>query len=166
MIKTAVLTVSDSCSKGQREDLSRQTIKDILARNKFEVCEKRIVADDKEKITAELIYFSDAGNVDKLFTTGGTGLGPHDITPEATIAVCEKIVPGLHRIKAQQGQPVLDSVLTEEVTTPGRLLLPARHHSPHSPQAIGVKAEDDHMPFGYQHPVDFAQHLMGIVCKL
>ncbi len=103
MIKTAVLTISDSCSKGQREDLSGQTIKDILAENKFKVCEKKIVADDKEKITAELIYFSDVANVDILFTTGGTGLGPRDITPEATMAVCEKIVPGLGELMRLKG---------------------------------------------------------------
>ncbi len=116
MIKTAVLTISDSCSKGQREDLSGQTIKDILAGNKFEVCEKRIVADDKEKITAELIYFSDAANVDVLFTTGGTGLGPRDITPEATIAVCEKIVPGLGELMRLKGlEKTPNAVLSRSV---------------------------------------------------
>ena len=103
MIKTAVLTISDSCSKGQREDISGRTIKDILTKNGFEVCEKRIVADDQEKIAAELICFSDEANVDVLFTTGGTGLGPRDITPEATVSVCEKLIPGLSEMMRVEG---------------------------------------------------------------
>ncbi|MHC4423762.1 MAG: MogA/MoaB family molybdenum cofactor biosynthesis protein [Planctomycetota bacterium] len=103
MIKTAVLTISDSCSKGQREDISGRAIRDILTKNGFEVCEKRVVADDGEKIAAELIYFSDEANVDVLFTTGGTGLGPRDITPEATVSVCEKLIPGLSEMMRVEG---------------------------------------------------------------
>lgn len=103
MIKVAVLTVSDSCSKDQREDISGQTIKDILKENNFEVRGKRIVGDEAERITAELIYFSDVAKVDVVFTTGGTGLGPCDVTPEATIAVCEKIVPGLGELMRLKG---------------------------------------------------------------
>ena len=103
MIKAAILTVSDSCSKGKREDISGQTIADILSKNGFEVCEKKIVADDKEKITSELVYFSDDVDVGVLFTTGGTGLGPRDVTPEATIAVCEKMVPGLGELMRLKG---------------------------------------------------------------
>lgn len=103
MIKTAVLTISDSCSKGQRQDVSGQAIQDILTENGFEVCEKRTVADDKEKIIDELIYFSDRPDLDILFTTGGTGLGPRDVTPEATTAVSEKIVYGLGELMRLKG---------------------------------------------------------------
>ena len=55
MIKAAVLTISDSCAKGQREDVSGQTIVDILKKNYFELCEKKIVADQTQAITTELI---------------------------------------------------------------------------------------------------------------
>ncbi len=103
MIKAAILTISDSCSKGKQEDISGQTINDILKENNFEVCDKRIVADEAEKITAELTYFSDEAQVDIVFTTGGTGLGPRDVTPEATIEVCEKIVPGLSELMRLKG---------------------------------------------------------------
>ena len=103
MIKAAILTVSDSCSQGKQADVSGQTIEDILKENKFEVCDKRIVADEAERITTELIYFSDAAKVDVVFTTGGTGLGPRDVTPEATISVCEKIVPGLSELMRLKG---------------------------------------------------------------
>ncbi len=98
MIKAAILTVSDSCSEGQREDLSGQTIKDILEGAGFKVSLKEIVADDQEKIAGRLIQFADKGEVDMVFTTGGTGIGPRDVTPEATISVCEKIIPGLGEV--------------------------------------------------------------------
>ena len=103
MIRTAILTISDSCSKGRREDISGQAISDILKENNYEVSEKRIVADDQEKITTELIRLSDVAKVDVVFTTGGTGFGPRDVTPEATIAVCEKIVPGLGELMRLKG---------------------------------------------------------------
>ena len=103
MIKAAILTVSDSCVKGQREDVSGQTVEDILKKNNFDVRDKQIVADETEQISTKLIYFSDKTKVDIVFTTGGTGLGPRDVTPEATIAVCEKIVPGLGELMRLKG---------------------------------------------------------------
>ena len=103
MIKATVLTISDSCVKGQREDVSGQTIVDILKKNDFDVCEKKIVADEIGEITTELIYFSDEAEADIVFTTGGTGLGPRDVTPEATISVCEKLIPGLGELMRLKG---------------------------------------------------------------
>ena len=104
MIKTAILTISDSCSKGKRDDISGQTIHDILAKSEeFEICEKRIVADDCEKISQLLKYFSDELSVEVVLTTGGTGLGPRDVTPEATELVCERMVPGLGEIMRAEG---------------------------------------------------------------
>ena len=95
MIKVAILTVSDSCSQGEREDVSGQTIKNMLSFDKFEICQYKVVPDERENIKKELIYFVDEAEVDIVFTTGGTGLGPRDVTPEATAEVCEKMVPGL-----------------------------------------------------------------------
>lgn len=103
MIKVAILTISDSCARGKREDVSGKTIEDILAEGRFEICEKKIVADNHETITNELKYFSDEAEVDVVLTTGGTGLGPRDVTPEATMSVCERIVPGLSEIIRAQG---------------------------------------------------------------
>ena len=103
MIKVAILTVSDSCAQGKREDVSGQTIKDMLAEDKFEICEKRIVADNHEAIADELKFFSDETDVDIVFTTGGTGLGPRDVTPEATDSICERTIPGLSEIIRAQG---------------------------------------------------------------
>jgi len=103
MIRAAILTVSDSCAQGKREDISGQTIKDILTKNGFEICDKRIVADAHETIANELKHFSDETDVDVVITTGGTGLGPHDITPEATDSVCERTIPGLSEIIRAHG---------------------------------------------------------------
>ncbi len=103
MIKVAILTVSDSCAQGKREDVSGQTIKDMLAEDKFEICEKRIVADNHEAIADELKFLSDNADVDVVITTGGTGLGPRDVTPEATDSICERTVPGLSEIIRAQG---------------------------------------------------------------
>jgi len=103
MIKVAILTVSDSCAQGKREDVSGQTIKDILAKNGFEICDKRIVPDNREAIADELKYFSDKVDVDVVITCGGTGLGPRDVTPEATESVCERMVPGLSEIIRSRG---------------------------------------------------------------
>ena len=97
-IRTAILTVSDMCSQGKRADTSGQTIKGMLPEDKFEVCEKTIVPDDNETITKMLKRFSDELKVEVVLTTGGTGLGPRDVTPEATIAVCNRMAPGFSEI--------------------------------------------------------------------
>ena len=103
MIRAAILTVSDSCAQGKREDISGQTIKDILTKNGFEICDKRIVEDNREAIASELKYFSDQTDVDVVLTTGGTGLGLRDVTPEATDSVCERTIPGLSEIIRANG---------------------------------------------------------------
>jgi molybdopterin adenylyltransferase len=103
MIRVAILTVSDSCAQGKREDVSGQTIKDILTKNGFEIYDKRIVEDNREAIANELKHFSDETDVDVVITTGGTGLGPRDITPEATDSVCERTIPGLSEIIRARG---------------------------------------------------------------
>lgn len=103
MIKTAILTISDSCSKGTREDISGQTIIDMLSENIFQIIQKIIVADDLQKIADMLINFCDKDKVDIVFTTGGTGLGPHDVTPEATASISDKRIPGISEIIRAEG---------------------------------------------------------------
>ena len=103
MIKVAILTVSDSCSKGQREDVSGQTIRNMLSDDKFEICGYKVVADEHQSITKELVNLADVVNADIILTTGGTGLGPRDVTPEATAEVCQKMVPGLAETMRSEG---------------------------------------------------------------
>ena len=97
-IRTAILTVSDMCSQGKREDTSGQTIEDMLPKETFEVCEKIIIPDDFGTITRTLRRFSDILKAQVVLITGGTGLGPRDVTPEATIAVCDRMAPGFSEI--------------------------------------------------------------------
>lgn len=94
MIKAAILTVSDTCAKEPEQDVSGATIEKMLNENDFQVCAKEIVPDEIEDICSKLIEYSDQLKVDMVFTTGGTGLSPRDVTPEATIDVCQRMVPG------------------------------------------------------------------------
>jgi len=103
MIKVAILTVSDSCAQQKREDVSGQTIKEVLPSDKFEICDYKVVADEQNDIENELIHFADELGADIVLTTGGTGLGPRDVTPEATTAVCHKMVPGLAEAMRLEG---------------------------------------------------------------
>jgi molybdenum cofactor synthesis domain-containing protein len=103
MIKAAILTISDSCAQGNRTDTSGQTIGEMLDDAKFEVVEKAVVPDDCQAIAEALVRFSDQKGVEVVLTTGGTGLGPRDVTPEATASVCERMAPGLSEILRFEG---------------------------------------------------------------
>ena len=117
MIKVATLTISDSCSKGQREDISGQTIKDILPKDNFEICGQKIAADEQGSIKEVLLYFSDELKVDIILTTGGTGFGPRDVTPEVTIEVCQKMAPGLAEAMRSEGlKKTKNAILSRSVT--------------------------------------------------
>ena len=116
MIKAAILTISDTCSVGRREDLSGETIEKMLSENGYEIIEKKIVADEVGLIEAELLRFSQVGDCELVLTTGGTGLGPRDVTPEATIAVCERLVPGLAELMRLKGlEKTPNAVLSRSV---------------------------------------------------
>ena len=93
-ISVSVLTVSDRSFKGIREDKSGPVIIDFLKDNGFLIHEYKIVPDEKDKIIFVLSKWSDQ-KVPLIFTTGGTGFAPRDITPEATKAVIEKETPGI-----------------------------------------------------------------------
>ncbi|SEF96426.1 molybdopterin adenylyltransferase [Caloramator fervidus] len=95
MIKVAILTVSDKGYKGEREDTTSLAIKDILDSSLYEVQEVKIVPDEIEDIKRELVRFCDELKVDLVLTNGGTGFSKRDVTPEATLAVVEKLVPGI-----------------------------------------------------------------------
>ena len=116
MIGAAILTVSDSCAQSKREDVSGQTIADMLADENFEIRNRRIVADDYDAIVSELEHFSDEAGVEVVLTTGGTGLGPRDVTPEATASVCERMVPGLGEVmRAESLKHTTNAVLSRGV---------------------------------------------------
>lgn len=95
MYRVGILTMSDKGFRGEREDLSVRVIEEILKEHDYEVAEYRLIPDDFDQIKKELIYMADVLNVDLILTTGGTGLSPRDITPEATKAVMTREVPGI-----------------------------------------------------------------------
>lgn len=91
----AILTVSDKGSRGEREDRSGQVIRDLLAQVPCDIVRYDIVPDERPVIADRLRVWADAGGIDLIVTTGGTGLAPRDVTPEATLDVIERQVPGL-----------------------------------------------------------------------
>jgi molybdopterin adenylyltransferase len=94
--RVAILTVSDRGSRGERPaDLSAAAIRETLGGLDHTVAEYRVVPDDRAAIAARLRAWADSGGIDLILTTGGTGLAPRDVTPEATGDVIERIVPGL-----------------------------------------------------------------------
>ncbi len=116
MIRVVILTVSDSCAQGKREDISGQTIRDILPSDKFEICKYGITADEQRDIEKELVSLADEVKADIVLTTGGTGLGPRDVTPEATAAVCQKMVPGLAEAMRLEGlKKTMAAILSRSV---------------------------------------------------
>ncbi|MDA8335507.1 MAG: MogA/MoaB family molybdenum cofactor biosynthesis protein [Peptococcaceae bacterium] len=102
MYKVGVVTASDKGSQGQREDESARVIREMTPGLPGEVADYRLLPDDTAALMAALTEMADRG-LDLVFTTGGTGLGPRDNTPEATLAVCERLVPGLAELMRFQG---------------------------------------------------------------
>ena len=101
MITVAVLTLSDKGSKGEREDSSGPLIQDMLKSINAEVKFYDILPDEKELIKKKLIEYSE--KVDLILTTGGTGLSPRDVTPEATLEVIDRQVPGIAEAMRSEG---------------------------------------------------------------
>jgi len=95
LIKTAVLTISDKGSQGEREDKSGPVIIEMLKEFNAEKQYYNIIPDEIVEIKDELIKLTDKEDVDLILTTGGTGFAPRDVTPEATRAIMEKDAPGI-----------------------------------------------------------------------
>ncbi|HUI84052.1 MAG TPA: MogA/MoaB family molybdenum cofactor biosynthesis protein [Candidatus Binatia bacterium] len=93
MRTAAVLTISDSSSRGERADVSGPAIAGLLRQNEFQVEHNEIVPDDQPAIEAALVRLSEQAEL--IVTTGGTGIAERDVTPEATRAVCNKLIDGI-----------------------------------------------------------------------
>ena len=94
-MRVAVLTISDTIARGEREDLSGPAVVAVCRGLGWEVTSVLRVSDDPANIREQLRELADSGRVDVILTTGGTGLGPRDNTPESTEAVADRIVPGI-----------------------------------------------------------------------
>jgi molybdopterin adenylyltransferase len=94
-IRAAVITVSDACASGHREDTSGRALVELLSDHGVEIVETKILADDLDPLTHMLRVLCERNDVNLIVTTGGTGLGPRDNTPEATRQVIEREAPGV-----------------------------------------------------------------------
>jgi molybdopterin adenylyltransferase len=103
MISVGILTISDTASRGGREDQSGAAIREMIAGIGAEVREYRIVPDEVDQISAALREWADVRELDLILTTGGTGLSPRDRTPEATRPVLDREIPGLAEAMRLEG---------------------------------------------------------------
>lgn len=94
MIRARVITCSDAASRGERDDLSGPAVREVLRERAFEVDDVRVVPDETAAIAAAIAEAADSG-ARFIVTTGGTGIAPRDVTPEATMLVCDRLVPGM-----------------------------------------------------------------------
>lgn len=111
-----VLVISDKGSRGERVDKSGQVAREFVNRLGIEVAKYEIVPDEAEVISAKLREWSDEVGLDLIVTSGGTGLSPRDVTPEATLAVIDKPVPGLtEAMRAETMKRKPESILSRAV---------------------------------------------------
>lgn len=103
VIKIGILTISDKGFRGEREDRSAKVIEETIALLHPEATTYKIVPDEKEEISQQIIWLVDREGCDLVLTTGGTGISLRDITPEATKEVIDKEVPGLAEAMRQEG---------------------------------------------------------------
>jgi molybdopterin adenylyltransferase len=135
MFTAGILTVSDRGSRGERQDKSGEVIREILSRTDARIVSYDIVPDEKELIVEKLVRWADEDNLDMVITTGGTGLTPRDVTPEATLAVVDRIVPGFaEAMRAESLKKTPHAMLSRAVVgTRGRCLIV---NLPGSPKAV------------------------------
>ena len=113
-LTAAVVTVSDSCARGEREDLSGPAVAQLLQKINFSVRVREVVPDDSIQIQNLLIRL--AREVRFIVTTGGTGIAVRDVTPEATVAVCDRLLDGVaERMRSEGSKKTLFAALSRGV---------------------------------------------------
>ena len=135
MFTLGILTISDKGWKGQRSDESGKEIRDGLSSLDSRVIKYEIVPDEMDAIAGKLAEWADRGGVDVILTTGGTGLGPRDVTPEATLSVVHKLAPGFtEAMRAETFTTTPMAILSRAVAgVRGRCLI---INLPGSPKAV------------------------------
>ncbi len=94
-MRVGILTVSDRSARGEREDRSGPALEALVTAQGWQVARRAVVSDDQERVEATLREWADSGDMDLILTTGGTGFAARDRTPEATLAVVDRLAPGL-----------------------------------------------------------------------
>jgi molybdopterin adenylyltransferase len=124
-IRAGILTVSDKGSRGERIDTAGPAVAALLDGIGAEAVELAMLPDVREQIAARLRRWCDESKLDLVVTTGGTGLSPRDLTPEATLDVAERLVPGLAELMREEGRKSthLSSLSRAVAVTRGRTLI-------------------------------------------
>ena len=135
MFIAGILTISDKGSRGERQDKSGEAIHEILSSIDISIINYAIVPDEKELIVEKMVRWAEEDKLDVLFTTGGTGLTPRDVTPEATLSVVDRIVPGFaEAMRAESLRKTPMAMLSRAVVgTRGKCLI---INLPGSPKAV------------------------------
>ena len=135
MFTVGVLTISDKGARGDRQDKSGAVIREILPSIAARIVNYDVIPDEKELIAAKLVKWADEDDLDVVITTGGTGLTPRDVTPEATLAVVDRIVPGFtEAMRAESLKKTPHAMLSRAVVgTRGKCLI---INLPGSPKAV------------------------------
>jgi molybdenum cofactor synthesis domain-containing protein len=135
MFSVGIITVSDQGFRGQRQDESGQVIRNTLSAPDSRVLRYQIVPDEVDAISGKLSEWADGGDIDVILTTGGTGLAKRDVTPEATLAVVDKVVPGLSEaMRVETARVTQTAILSRAVAgVRGRCLI---INLPGSPRAV------------------------------
>ncbi|MDA8099024.1 MAG: MogA/MoaB family molybdenum cofactor biosynthesis protein [Nitrospiraceae bacterium] len=135
MIRAAVITLSDKGSRGERVDESGAVIREMIETIGASVAEYQIIPDERDRIVRELTRLADGGIIDLILTTGGTGVAPRDVTPEATLDVIERELPGMaEAMRAESLKKTPHAVISRAVAgIRGRTLIV---NLPGSPRAV------------------------------
>jgi molybdopterin adenylyltransferase len=134
-LRAVVITVSDACSRGEREDTSGATLVQLLTEIGAEIVKSRILSDDLDPLVQALKACAEREDVNLIITTGGTGLGPRDNTPEATKLVIEREAPGIaEAIRAESLKATPTAMISRGVcgVRAGTLII----NLPGSPKAV------------------------------
>jgi len=116
MLNIGILTVSDKGWRGQRSDESGKTIRNNLSQLDSRVVKYEVIPDETDIIAGKLAEWADEGSVDIILTTGGTGFSRRDVTPEATLSIVDKVVPGFtEAMRAETFKATLHAILSRAV---------------------------------------------------
>jgi molybdopterin adenylyltransferase len=135
MFSVGIITVSDQGFQGRRQDESGQVIRNTLSSPDSRVVKYDIVPDEVDAISGNLAEWADGGGIDVILTTGGTGLAQRDVTPEATLSVVDRVVPGLtEAMRVETAKVTQTAILSRAVAgVRGRCLI---INLPGSPRAV------------------------------
>ncbi len=140
MFTVAILTISDRSFRGERQDASGPAIRECLAPLGVQVLKYEVVPDERDMIVDKLTSWADETGPDVIFTTGGTGLGPRDVTPEATLAVVDRVATGFGEAVRWQSLQKVPTALLSRATAgirKGSLII----NLPGSPRSVRESLE-------------------------